>query len=110
MLALVRHLLFLGDHGILTLQNLLAPADGTQMKIWQCYSGLAAQTWFYTGDDRIALENQGLFMHGLEQVLRADPMVPGKCLDLTNGSRNDGTVMQIWGCTNGNTNQVWTLS
>lgn len=37
------------------------------MKIWQCYDGLAAQQWYYTGDNRIALTNQGL------------------CLDLTNG-------------------------
>ena len=36
-----------------------APGSGTQMKIWQCYSGLAAQTWYYTGDQRIALQKQG---------------------------------------------------
>ncbi|KAJ3552675.1 hypothetical protein NM688_g4026 [Phlebia brevispora] len=36
------------------------PGDGTQMKIWQCYSGLAAQTWYLTDDNRISLENQGL--------------------------------------------------
>lgn len=29
------------------------------MKIWECFSGLAAQTWYYTGDDRISLQNQG---------------------------------------------------
>ena len=62
------------------------------MKIWTCYSGLAAQTWYYTDDKRIALQNQG------------------QCLDLTNGSSGDGNVMQIWACTSGNTNQVWTLS
>ncbi|KAJ3539137.1 hypothetical protein NM688_g6411 [Phlebia brevispora] len=69
-----------------------SPADGTRMKIWECYSGLAAQTWYYTDDDRIALQNQGF------------------CLDLTNGDSHDGTVMQIWKCTDHNTNQVWTLS
>ncbi|KAJ3552592.1 hypothetical protein NM688_g4073 [Phlebia brevispora] len=68
-----------------------SPADGTSMKIWECYSGLAAQTWYYTSDDRIALENQGF------------------CLDLTNGDDADGTVMQIWECTDDDTNQVWTL-
>ena len=31
------------------------------MKIWQCYSGLAAQTWYLTDDNRIALMNQGLY-------------------------------------------------
>ncbi|KAJ3537979.1 hypothetical protein NM688_g6586 [Phlebia brevispora] len=66
------------------------PGNGVQMKIWECYSGLAAQTWYYTGDQRIALENQGL------------------CLDLTNGSTNDGNIVQTWACTDGNTNQIWT--
>ena len=37
----------------------IAPASGTQLKIWTCYSGLAAQTWYYTGDNRISLQNQG---------------------------------------------------
>ncbi|KAJ3521431.1 hypothetical protein NM688_g9017 [Phlebia brevispora] len=67
-----------------------SPANGVQMKIWECYSSLAAQTWYYTDDNRIALENQGL------------------CLDLTNGSTDDGTIMQIWACTDDNSNQVWT--
>lgn len=39
----------------------LAPADGTQMKIWSCIAGIPAQTWYYTGDNRISLENQGQF-------------------------------------------------
>ena len=60
------------------------------MKIWDCYSGITAQTWYYTDDHRIALYNQGL------------------CLDLTNGSTADGNVLQTWSCTTGNTNQVWT--
>ena len=72
--------------------SLLAPANGVGMKIWQCFDGLPAQQWFYTDDNRIALENQG------------------QCLDLTNGSTNDGTIMQIWACTDQDTNQVWTLS
>ncbi|KAJ3555746.1 hypothetical protein NM688_g2403 [Phlebia brevispora] len=67
-----------------------SPENGTQMKIWECYSGLAAQTWYYTSDNRISLQNQGF------------------CLDLTNGSSDDGNVMQIWECTDDDTNQVWT--
>ena len=44
--------------------TLLAPGSGTQMKIWQCYSALAAQTWYYTDDQRIALQGQGrVFSH-----------------------------------------------
>ena len=67
-----------------------SPSNGIGMKIWTCYDNLPAQQWFYTGDNRIALENQGF------------------CLDLTNGSTADGNVLQTWSCTTGNTNQVWT--
>ena len=49
-----------GEFLLLTIP-LLDPASGTQMKIWTCYSGLAQQTWWYTGDDRISLMNQGTF-------------------------------------------------
>lgn len=79
------------------------------MKIWECYSGLAAQTWYYTGDQRISLMNQG----SLDLPLRAHhslQYVTGFCLDLTNDDLNDGEVMQIWSCTTGDTNQIWTLS
>jgi hypothetical protein len=38
---------------------LLVPANGVQLKIWQCYDNLPAQQWYYTADNRIALENQG---------------------------------------------------
>ena len=44
---------------MLTSNPSLAPGNGVQMKIWECYSGLAQQTWYYTDDQRIALENQG---------------------------------------------------
>ena len=35
------------------------PANGVQLKIWQCYDNLPAQQWYYTTDNRIALANQG---------------------------------------------------
>ena len=44
------------------------------MKIWQCYSGLAAQTWYLTDDNRIALMNQGLYIShlwGSKMLIRA---------------------------------------
>lgn len=43
------------------LTHCLAAGDGVQMKIWQCYDNLPAQAWYFTGDNRIALENQGEF-------------------------------------------------
>ena len=48
-------------HPILTHSHSGPYSSGTKMKIWQCYSGITAQTWFYTGDNRIALQNQGMF-------------------------------------------------
>lgn len=32
----------------------------------------------------------------------------GLCLDLTNGNTTNTNVLQVWECTPGNTNQVWT--
>lgn len=37
-----------------------APGNGTPMKIWECFPGIPAQTWFLTTDQRIALNNQGM--------------------------------------------------
>lgn len=68
------------------------PGDGQKMKIWQCYEGLAAQTWYYTDDNRIAVQDSG------------------KCLDVTDGSTSNGNVMQVWSCSSGNNNQVWTTT
>ncbi|KAF7794195.1 hypothetical protein EIP86_005327 [Pleurotus ostreatoroseus] len=68
-----------------------SPSSGTQMKIWECTAGLAAQTWSYTSDNRIALQS-------------------GQCLDDPFGTDRDGLVTQIWECTDDDSNQVWTLS
>jgi hypothetical protein len=38
------------------------PTSGSKMKIWTCYDGLPAQQWWYTGDNRIALDGKGEFM------------------------------------------------
>jgi hypothetical protein len=67
------------------------PANGIGLKIWQCYDNLPAQQWFYTDDNRIALEGQGF------------------CTDLTNGVLTNGNRVQTWQCTDFNTNQIWTL-
>ena len=81
------------------------------MKIWTCFDALPAQTWFLTDDNRIALLNQRTFViHSempveLTRTLRAD-----QCLDDTSGSHADGTITQIWTCTDNDANQAWTLS
>jgi len=66
-----------------------SPKDGTHMKIWKCFPGIPAQSWFLTADARIALEGQGL------------------CLDLTDGKLTNTNVIQVWKCTDGDKNQIW---
>ncbi|KIJ36191.1 carbohydrate-binding module family 13 protein [Sphaerobolus stellatus SS14] len=66
-----------------------SPANGVQMKIWTCYSGVAQQTWTYS-NNKLALS------------------VQSQCLDLTNGDLTNGNVLQTWQCSAGNTNQIWT--
>ena len=51
------------------------------MKIWSCIGGLTQQTWFYTDDNRIALQNQGqyslinLFTCSTHRFLRFRPVL-----------------------------------
>ncbi|KAF8960460.1 ricin B lectin domain-containing protein [Flammula alnicola] len=67
------------------------PANGIGLKIWQCYDNLPAQQWYYTEDNRIALEGQGF------------------CTDLTNGIQTNSNQLQTWQCTDNNVNQIWTI-
>ncbi|KAF9466903.1 ricin B lectin domain-containing protein [Collybia nuda] len=65
------------------------PGNGVGMKIWTCYGDLPAQSWYWSDDNRITLQGKGL------------------CLDLPNGSTQNGNQVQTWQCSNGNTNQIW---
>jgi hypothetical protein len=67
-----------------------SPGSGTKMKIWQCYSGLAAQSWNYASN-----------------VLKLQSA--NQCLDLTDGLKTNGNVVQVWQCYAGSANQQWTL-
>lgn len=54
------YLHILVPHLFLTLTHThTAPGNAIGMKIWQCYDNLPAQQWYYTDDDRIALEGKG---------------------------------------------------
>ncbi len=77
---------------VTVIANHSAPGNGVKSKIWQCYDGLAAQRWWYTDDNRIALEGKG------------------QCVDLPSGGAWAGNVGQTWHCSDGNSNQVWTTS
>jgi len=68
-------------------------ANGVHMKIWQCFSGLPQQTW--TPDTS----------SGIIKLTTAN-----FCLDLTNGVTTNQNVLQIWTCSGGNTNQIWTVT
>jgi hypothetical protein len=68
-------------------------ANGVKMKIWQCFSDLPQQTWTpVTTSGTIQLPS-GNF-----------------CLDLTNGDLTNQNVLQIWTCTSGDVNQIWTVT
>jgi hypothetical protein len=61
-------------------------ANGTQIQLYTCQQGNAAQTWTRSGQTLQAL---------------------GKCLDVNAGGTANGTKIQLWTC-NGGGNQAWT--
>jgi len=62
------------------------------MKIWTCYSGLAAQQWTYS-NGKLSLQNTD------------------QCLDLPGANAANGNYVQTWKCNGGNSkNQQWTTS
>lgn len=57
---------------MLNIRHFLDPGNAIGMKIWQCYDNLAAQKWFFTDDNRIALENRGLSSFNVVKMISAD--------------------------------------
>ena len=84
------------------------PANGIGMKIWQCFDGLAAQQWYYTPDQRIALDGGSAYPWHLS-LTSLTQILLDQCIDLTNGSTADGNQVQTWKCTTGDNNQRWTF-
>jgi hypothetical protein len=64
-----------------------ATANGSAVVVATC-DGSASQSW--------ALQNGTLRVYGT------------KCLDVPSGNTANGTKLQIWDCSAGNTNQAWT--
>ena len=54
-----------------TTDEFLDPADGIQLKIWQCYDNLPAQQWYYD-ENRIELDNQGYYRNSFSSKLDAN--------------------------------------
>ncbi|KAF7296340.1 hypothetical protein HMN09_01104100 [Mycena chlorophos] len=69
-------------------------ADGAHVTVESCNgTATAANSW---------LVPNGASVEGTLQIYG------DKCLDVTNGVNADGTLLQIWTCASGNTNQMWT--
>ena len=64
-------------------------SDGARLYLEACIPNQVTQTFYYTNDLRIAVENQGL------------------CVDLPSGDKTPGNALQVWTCTDNNTNQIW---
>ncbi|KIM35442.1 carbohydrate-binding module family 13 protein, partial [Hebeloma cylindrosporum] len=60
------------------------------VRIRTCSDHIPTQDWYITEDERFALTGTG------------------RCLDRLNGGLSPGTEVQTYGCTDDNTNQVWT--
>jgi hypothetical protein len=87
---------------------ILDPENGIQMKIWQCFNGLAAQTWSFDNNHHFVLQGKGMlsFVSYRYSTQRCARWL-GQCLDLTNGITTNGNPVQTWQCVSDNQNQVW---
>lgn len=75
-----------------------APGNGVGAKVWTCYDGLAAQNWFYTDDNHIALTGGSVCLD-----VKAES---GPVKSKPYGSLKD---VQEYQCSGGNPNQIFTL-
>ncbi|KJA17545.1 carbohydrate-binding module family 13 protein [Hypholoma sublateritium FD-334 SS-4] len=66
------------------------PVTHVGVKLWTCAKKSAGQTWKYDHDDEISLSGTNM------------------CLDLTDGSVENGNQLQIYPCYYNSTNQLWT--
>ncbi|KAJ7721352.1 ricin B lectin domain-containing protein [Mycena maculata] len=73
-------------------------ADGAAVTIHNCNTeNLEAQGW------ELTFSNVTIEKPPPQQIVIFGDM----CLDVTNGVNEDGTLLQIWSCVEGNTNQQW---
>lgn len=66
----------------------VAPGNGAQPHLWQCYPGSPQQSWRFRADGTIKLDGKDI------------------CIDVTGGDSSQ--ALQMWQCTSG-PNQVWNL-
>ncbi|KAJ7466133.1 ricin B lectin domain-containing protein [Mycena galericulata] len=68
-----------------------SPTNGAPVVIEDCeHTGATSQSWILSGSTLQIFGNM--------------------CLDVKNGATADGTQLQVWTCTEGDTNQQWTVS
>ncbi|KAJ7509734.1 ricin B lectin domain-containing protein [Mycena galericulata] len=86
-------------------------ADGAAVVIQDCGTNATQlNSWVVpNGESQVGT----LQIFGDKACISVDPSCPvpsdlvSKCLDVTNGADADGTLLQIWTCATGNTNQMW---
>lgn len=79
--------------------------NGNQPQIWDCVSNNTDQQWSLVSSASGSSTSVAAGAQFIQSV-----QVPGKCIDLTNGSTSNGTKLQSWDCASGNTNQSWLVA
>lgn len=82
--------------------NAASTANGAKIQIWTCYPTNKGEIFTYVPDTYPGdPANAGMYA-GTVRVM-------GKCLNITNGGKANGTTVQLWGCT-GAANQEWEIT
>lgn len=85
--------------------------NGVKLQVWDCDASNANQKFWYTawGDNQYVLRRpRRAFGADIERSYNSLAWTDhGKCLDLTNGSLDNGNQVQLWDCSGTNPNHVW---
>jgi beta-glucosidase len=77
--------------------------SGTKVEIWTCTSNDAQQVWSFQPDTAPGeVADAGLSQLGTIQI-------HGKCLNIVNNGKTNGSMIQLWTC-NGGLNEQWEIA
>jgi hypothetical protein len=108
--------------------------DGTKIQIWDCNGIQINQNWVYSkgalrsGVDQSKCVDLGNLQPGTPIAITKCNKSPQQqlvyetsnneysyraynkqvCIDLAGGIKTNGNILQVWNCTKGNFNQMWT--
>ena len=85
----------------------LEPVSHVGMKLWTCAKKSAGQTFKYDHDNEISLADTSNSLPDLSSAILTLNQ-SDMCLDLTDGSLENGNQLQIYPCYYNSTNQLWT--